>query len=160
MKKLIMLVLALLVGISAATAAPGTEINVKAELTQLTSNGVSIEDAVKQLVTAHPNMAASITSVAIHMAPHHAVTIATAAVDAAPDQAHTIQQAATEAAPKQSSKIVAALANPVSTLAPTAAGGNNTPAPVRLASGVGPGAIFGSGGAGGGSGGGGTTVSP
>lgn len=152
--------MALFIGISAATAAPTTEINIKAELAQLTSNGVSIEDAVKQLVAAHPKMAASITSTAIRLAPDHAVAISTAAVDAAPDQAHAIQQAAITAAPDKESVIVAALSNPVENLAPTAAGGNNTPAPVQLASGVGPGAIFGSGHAGGGSGGGGTTVSP
>jgi len=155
-----MLVLALFIGISAATAAPGAEININAELTQITSTGTSIEDAVKQLVAAHPELAASITTAAITLMPDHAAAIATAAVDAAPDQVNAIRIAAIAANPDQSGAIVVALQNPAEGVSPSAAGGDdvNTLAP----SGAGAGSVtpiaFNTGT--GGSGGGGGTVSP
>ncbi len=161
MKKIIMLVMALFIGSATVNVALATEININAELTQLTSSGASIEDAVKQLVAAHPDMAAAITTAAISMAPDHAVGIAVAAVDAAPGKAHDIQQAAIIAAPDQSNVITAALHNPAEDQQATAAGpGGNNGSPTLLASGPQTGTVFNSGHAGGGSGGGGSAVSP
>jgi len=62
MKKLIIFVLAIFIGISAANAAPAIDINGK--LAQLTSNGMSITNAVTKLIEANPSLAGEITAAA------------------------------------------------------------------------------------------------